>query len=179
MISGTRNPPPISTSSPRDTITDAPARQRREHEQHRGRVVVHDDARLRAARFREQRARVLVARAAHTFGEPVFEVGVPAASAIAATLAERRAPEVRVQQHAGRVDDRPEQLRENCSAWARASAITVSASIPGAARGGDGLARDAGSHRVGQRRIEPGEHPLDAGKAAPGINHVQQRTAAT
>ena len=64
MISGTRKPPPISTSSPRDTITSRPRASAAEREQHRGRVVVHDEPGLGAARAREQRAGVLVARAA-------------------------------------------------------------------------------------------------------------------
>ena len=55
MISGTRNPPPISTSSPRDTIDLAAARQRAEREQHRGGVVVDDDPGLGAARRASKR----------------------------------------------------------------------------------------------------------------------------
>ena len=52
ITSGTRNAPPISTLSPRDDEHLPARRQRAEHEQHRGRVVVHDDRRLGAGRAR-------------------------------------------------------------------------------------------------------------------------------
>ena len=76
MISGTRKPPPISTSSPRDTITSRSRASGAEREQHRGRVVVHDDAGLGAARASEQPAGVLVARPALARLHPVLEVRV-------------------------------------------------------------------------------------------------------
>ena len=108
MISGTRKPPPISTSSPRDTTTVAAACQRGEREQHRGGVVVHDQPGLGAARAREQRAGVVVARAAPPGRQVELEVRVRAADACGVGQrvgGERRAAEVGVQQHAGRVHD--------------------------------------------------------------------------
>ena len=60
MTSGTRNPPPISTASPRETTTLAPTRQRGEDEQHGGGIVVHDHRGLRAARASDERRCVRV-----------------------------------------------------------------------------------------------------------------------
>ena len=169
---GIRKPPPISTSSPRDTSTERPRAKCREHEHHRGRVVVHDDARLRAARGRERRARVLVPRAAHTLREPVLDVRVAARTRhrVERGRAERCAAEVGVQQHAGRVHDRSEQ-RQRAPARARSSRVAqhVVGRDRAPARRVDRVPRELGAHGVGQRRIELGEHPLDARQPAPRV----------
>ena len=109
MISGTRKPPPISTSSPRDTTTSRPRASDAEREQHRGRVVVDDDPGFGAARAGEQPPDMLVAGSARVRslmrysrfeydGGDIDRVGERAG-------AERRPAEVGVQQHAGRVHD--------------------------------------------------------------------------
>ena len=82
MISGTRKPPPISTSSPRDTTTSRPRAERGERQQHRRGVVVHDQPRLGAARAREQRACVSVARPAPAGRQIELQVRVRAADGV-------------------------------------------------------------------------------------------------
>ena len=64
MTSGTRKPPPISTSSPRETIDFASCRERREHQQRGGGVVVDDDRRFGAGQAAQQRLGMDVAAAA-------------------------------------------------------------------------------------------------------------------
>ena len=68
-----RKPPPISTSSPRETMTSRPAGERREHEQRRRRVVVDDDRRFGAGQAAEQRLGVHVAPPARAAAQVVFE----------------------------------------------------------------------------------------------------------
>ena len=85
----------------------AAAGQRGQREEHRGRVVVHDEPGLGAARLGEQRAGVVMARAPPAGVEVVLEVGGGAADGVdlrPGLGAERCAPEVGVQQHARRVE---------------------------------------------------------------------------
>ena len=74
MTSGTRKPPPISTSSPRETIDLASARERGEHQQRRGGVVVDDHRGLGAGQPAEQRSAWTSRAAARPAREVVFEV---------------------------------------------------------------------------------------------------------
>ena len=82
-------------------------RERGEAEHGRGGVVVDDHRVLGAGELAEQRAQVIVARAARAALEVVLEVRVPARDLVdrgARGGRERRAPEVGVQHDAGRVD---------------------------------------------------------------------------
>ena len=77
-------------------------------EQQRGGVVVHDQRVLGAGQAPEDRREMVVARAACSLGEVVFEVRVALrdrASMVECGRSQGRPPEVRVQHHAGRVDD--------------------------------------------------------------------------
>ena len=131
------------------------ARQRGQHEQHRGRVVVDDDAGFGAARGREEMAGVFVTRAADAFGQPVLEIGRTRSRRHRRDRVgpERRAPEVGVQEHAGRVDHRAEQLRFQRS-HARLGVTDDIVGLHGLsefhafARGVDGRARDLRAQRV-------------------------------
>ena len=90
----------------------AALRERGEREQHRGGVVVDDDRRLGAGEPAQQRRQVILARAARAGGEVVLEVRVAArrrATRSSAACGERRAAEVRVHEHAGRVEDAAER----------------------------------------------------------------------
>ena len=90
----------------------APFRERGEREQHRSRVVVDDERRLRAGQAPEQRAEVILARPPLAALEVVLEVRVPGADLRHARergLGERRAPEVRVDEDAGRVQHAPQR----------------------------------------------------------------------
>ena len=71
-MSGTRKPPPISTSSPREMITSRPVRQRRQHQQGRGGIVVDDHRGLGAGQRGDQRLGVHGARSARARGEVVL-----------------------------------------------------------------------------------------------------------
>jgi hypothetical protein len=78
-----------------------------EPEHRRGRVVVRDDRVLGAGEVAQQLAQVIVARAALALVEVVLDVRVAAGDLLdrgACGRGERRAAEVRVQDHAGRVD---------------------------------------------------------------------------
>ena len=87
--------------------------ERGEREQDRGRVVVHDERGLRARQAAQDAGDVILPRAAAAGGHVVLQVRVAArdlAHAVERSLGERRAPEVRVHDHAGGVDD-PSQPR--------------------------------------------------------------------
>ena len=87
----------------------APRRQLRQRQQHRRRAVVDDERVLGAGQRREELGDVLVPRAAPPRIEPVLEVRVAARDrghARDRVLGQRRAPEVRVQDDAGRVEHR-------------------------------------------------------------------------
>ena len=89
--------------------------QRGEGEQDRGGVVVDDDRRLGARQPPQQRREVVLARAARTARQVVLEVGVAAdlGDPVEGGLRRRRAPEVRVDQHAGGVEH-PAERRPAC-----------------------------------------------------------------
>ena len=109
--SGMRKPSPISISSPRETTHLAALGERREREQHRRRVVVDDERGLGAGQPAQDRGDVVLARAARAGVEVVLEVRVAAADlahALERRLGERRPAEVRVHDHAGRVEDAPQ-----------------------------------------------------------------------
>ena len=88
--------------------------ERGESEQHRAGVVVDDERGLRAGEAAQDRRDVVLARAARAAGDVVLEVRV-AAPDLDDTgerlLGERRAPEVRVDDHAGRVEHAAEARR--------------------------------------------------------------------
>ena len=73
-----RKPSPISISSPRETITSRPSASAREREQHRGRVVVHDERRLGAGQPAQDRGDVILPRAARAVAQVELEVRVAA-----------------------------------------------------------------------------------------------------
>ena len=74
-----------------------------------------------------------------------------------------------MQQHAGRVHDRPEQLERERRAPVRCASHDDRVGRDRAApRGVDRLARELGAHAVRQPGIELGEHVLDAGNPARG-----------
>ena len=93
--------------------------QRCEREQERGRVVVDDERGLGAGEPAQQRREVVLARAARAAREVVLEVrvaGRPRATRSSAACGQRRAAEVRVHEHARRVEhaaqSRPPRRRE-------------------------------------------------------------------
>ena len=113
-ISGTRNPPPISTSSPRDTSTSRSRASVASTSSTAAALLLTTKPGLRAARERERaRRRDPGASRAFRCRAGTRRSCSPPASVIAARAAasERRAPEVRVEQHAGRVHNRSEQRR--------------------------------------------------------------------
>ena len=63
MMSGTRNAPPISISSPRETIDLLAKGERVEHQHHGGGVVVDDRRGLGAGQVAQQRRDMIVALA--------------------------------------------------------------------------------------------------------------------
>ena len=86
--------------------------ERGEREQHGGGVVVDDERRLGAGQRAQERREVVLARAARARVEVVLEVRVAAADlddAVERRLRERRAAEVRVDEHAGRVEHAPQR----------------------------------------------------------------------
>ena len=108
IISGIRTPPPISTSSPRETATPRLAGEP-DREQQRRRVVDGDD-RVLGAGERDQvclggpEPRPASPRVAVELEQGI--AGGGAAGGLDGRRRPRRATEVRVEDHAGRVDDR-------------------------------------------------------------------------
>ena len=87
-------------------------RERREREQHRGSVVVHDERGVGARQPLEERREVLLPRAALPALDVVLEVRVAGADlrdACERGLRERRTAEVRVHEHARRVQHAPQR----------------------------------------------------------------------
>ena len=110
MMSGTRKLPPISISSPRDTIASRPVGERVEREHERRRAVVDDERVFGAGELAEQRRAVHIARSALALrrGRTPGCEQPPAPCARwrrAPRRRQRRAAEVRVQHDARRVDD--------------------------------------------------------------------------
>ncbi len=157
--------------------------QRREHEQHRGRVVVDDETGFGPAREREERGTVILARAAPARIEPEFDVRVATRFGHRGPgrRAERRPAEIRVQEHARRVHDRAEQRRpRGVDACVRVGDDGVEpdrgmAAFAGPAAGvGHGPAGafgdDGARHAAGAGVRELLEHPLDARYRPPGVH---------
>ena len=121
MMSGMRNSPPISISSPRDTSTCFPLASAASAQQQRRGAVVHDERVLGAGDRREHRlgARSSASRARRSRGRPPGRCSPRRARAAALdrALGQRRPPEVRVQDHPGRVDHRGEADRDARGAW--------------------------------------------------------------
>ena len=92
----------------------APARERVEHEQHRGGVVVDDGRVLGAGQFAQQAAHMIVALAAPAAAEIEFErhrVAHGRDRGFDRLLGEQRAAEIGVQHRAGEVEHRPQARR--------------------------------------------------------------------
>ena len=87
----------------------SPARERGQDEQHRRGVVVHGHRRLRTRQAAQKRLHVLIARAAAAVFHIVFKrriISRRLCRGVRRALAQAGAAKVRVQRHAGRVDDR-------------------------------------------------------------------------
>ncbi len=113
MISGTRNPPPISTSSPRETTTDR-SRASAPSARSTAAALLLTTTPASAPHTREQRAGVLVARAAFPRRQPVLQVRVTGRDVdrLGHELSpEWCASEVRVEQDAGCVHDATKPCR--------------------------------------------------------------------
>src|SRR6266576_3916733 len=181
MISGIRNAPPISTSSPRDT-TASPLRASADRATSRAPAAlfttmassapVNSTRRSRQSAWREPR--VPWARSYSRFEYPV------AMRAIASRGArERRPAKIGVQHHAGRVDHRQEG-RGREALHSRADGRAPALGGRGAAVGARVLDRVShGAHhqapRMGgdeRRDVGLGEHGLHRGQPAPGVAGV-------
>ena len=94
----------------------ATLRERGEREQHRGGVVVDDDRGLGAGQPAQQRRQVVLARAARAGGEVVLEIRVAARGRdpVERGLRQRCAAEIRVHEHAGRVEDAAQRRPACC-----------------------------------------------------------------
>ena len=166
MMSGMRNAPPISISSPRETIASRPLRQRVEHEQHRGGVVVDDGRVLGAGQLAQQAAQMIVALAALAAAEIELErdrVAHRRDRGLDRLLGDQRAAEIGVQHGAGEIEHRPQaRLRARFKPRQRAR---------------DGVGRRKG------RAFGPGlrdrhAHGVDRRGAAVAIDHVACRRRA-
>jgi hypothetical protein len=113
-MSGMRNSPPISISSPRETTTFLPAGEALEGEEHGGGAIVHHERGLGACQSAEEAVHVGVARAAFLAGHLHLEIGVPGGHGLEPLAGQRReqgASEIRVEDHAGGVDHADEGER--------------------------------------------------------------------
>ncbi len=125
-------------------------------EEHRGGVVVHDERRLGAGEPPERLRHVVLPRPARAGVEVELEVRVAAADldgALQRGPGERRPAEVRVDDHARRVEDSPERRD--------AEPVELGAS------GGDGIARIAA-------RLDRLPHPLERGARRGGGELVRR-----
>ena len=150
MMSGMRKAPPISISSPRETIASRPLAERVEDEQHGGGVVVDDGRVLGAGQLAEKAAHMIVALAAPAAREIELERDGAAHGrdrGLDRRLGEQRAAEIGVQHGAGQVEDRA-QARRGVAPRAAASA----AAATDVARRGDGACRSRA--RVAERRAD-------------------------
>ena len=103
-----RNAPPISISSPRETITSFPWANEFSPKQHRGGIVVHHGGRFGAGEIDQQLFQCLFAFAAFAGGEIVFQIDRLAGHRhhrIDGRLGQQCAAQVRVKNRAGGVDD--------------------------------------------------------------------------
>ena len=157
---------------------DVPAAcERGERQQHRRGVVVHDQPRLGPARAREQRAGVSVPRPAPAGRQIELQVRIRAADACGVGQrvgGDRRAPEVGVQQHAGRVHDGAEPGALQPLDPARR--VTDDGFLVDVAAGRDRhpSVRDRVPRGIGEQRVgeagEPAHDPVDRGKGTPGVH---------
>ena len=129
-----RKPSPISISSPRETSTSRPSASAASASSIARGVVVDDDRRLGAGQPAQQRSDVVLPRPARSFGEVVLEVRVAAADvdrALDRGGRQRGAAEVRVDDHAGRVQHAAEGgPRARTRARRRAAAARSPGSAP-------------------------------------------------
>ena len=156
-----RNPPPISISWPRETITSGDLSglrrdDRGERKQRRPRTIVDDERVLGAGQLLEERHRVVVARASRAGVEIVLQVGVAGGRIVgrqSRPLGEDRASQVGVKDHACCVDDAP-QTSTCRGAW-RLLRRRPSPRPPAFSR--DDLAPQASERLAdGRRRRKPG-----------------------
>ena len=194
MMSGMRNAPPISISSPRETIASRPWASVLSTEQHRGGIVVDDGRVLGAGQLAEQVAHKVVALAAAAAVEIEFErdrVAHRGDCSLDRRLREQRAAEIGVQHGAGEVEDRLEarrgiglKARNRCGGCLlspyrldavcprRRQRIADRADHGRAAETIDGKKRDLGS----QHRVDRREQPAPIGGVAEGHHAPQSPT---
>ena len=151
----------------------AALRERGEREQHGGGVVVDDERGLGAGQPPEELREVILARAALAALEVVLEVRVARADLDDARergVRERRAPEIRVHENAGRVEHaaqrgpaRAGELREDASTSAPGSPPA-----PISSRARSSTARAARDHELVRLGCEPlvAEQLVDGGQVA-------------
>jgi hypothetical protein len=109
-----RNEPPISISSPRETITSC-ACQRIQHQQHRGRVVVYHGRGLGTGEFAQQLLDVAVAVTARALAEIEFKVAGLRHDRLYRRHRlcwQQRTAEVGVQHRAGEIEHAPQRRAE-------------------------------------------------------------------
>ena len=109
MMSGRRNAPPISISSPRETMASLAGAERVQHQQHRGGVVVDDRRGLGAGQLAQTRPRTWSSRSPRpppprSNSSATAERMASTAAAIA-LLGQHGAAEIGVQHRAGEVED--------------------------------------------------------------------------
>ena len=149
--------------------------ERREREQHGGRVVVDDERGLGARQPAEDPRDVILARAAPSLGEVVLEVRVAAADLVHAFERGRRercATEIRVRDDAGRVDGRAQTVRVrggDLLGDERGQLARIAA--------GADLARARGRARRGRRRPRGRAGPTRAGGRAGARRPTGARSA--
>ena len=171
MMSGMRKAPPISISSPRETIASLALRQRVEHQQHGGGVVVDDGRGLGAGQFARAGRDVVVALAA-----PAGRRGrIPARTASGASrrpaacdrfLGKHGAAEIGVQHGAGEVEDRRAGSPAPASVGAAADGgeqrrfVGQWQAVPRVPRGRRPVRRDAAGDQLAAVRFRSGRNWL-------------------
>ena len=120
ITSGMRNDPPISTSSPRETMTSPPSASAFSDSSTAAALLfttmVATLALRRMQQARKQAIDVRIAFAAFAGRQIKFQVGVALrdfGNMLQRFLAQRRASEIGVQDDAGRIDHRPQRIRES------------------------------------------------------------------
>ena len=131
------------------------SRQRGQRQEDRGRIVVDRAGCLRPGEARQQRAGVNVAPSSRAGGDVVFEICIlPGcfADVFDGGFGQRRAAQIRVQNHAGRVDYRPQRRREQQGHISRRSLRPGHCAPQLAWRGPAGSLRAAAPARFWPRR---------------------------
>ena len=112
MMSGMRNAPPISISSPRDTMASRPLARVLRHEKHGGGIVV-DHRRVLGAGQRANKSLHMVVAFAALAGRQVElerdRIPHSRDGRLDRRLGERRSAEIGVQHRAGQVEQRPQR----------------------------------------------------------------------